>query len=162
LNEDKDRSSDNWDEVQGQVHNISIIELGWYICKTSQNTVPNERLWSKFLERRLEELSKLQGVSYHCSQLFQMQAKVTLLIESVPDLSWRPSETTPVSFLDTKTPSKVSTKASAIKKFFESTVMRVELSLRINSTVVNAARGPFTKKSTDTRTEVISSEGGIR
>jgi hypothetical protein len=56
-----------------------------------------------------------------------------------------------ISFLDTKTPSNVSTKASAIRKFFERRVMRAELSLRINRTVVNAASGPFTKNNTETK-----------
>lgn len=60
----------------------------------------------------------------------------------------------PVSFLATKTPSNVSTNASAIRKFFDTNVMMVELSLRINSTVVNAASGPFTKNSTETKFNV--------
>ena len=50
LNEDKDCSPDDGNEVKGQVHKISIVELGQPIRKKSQSTIPNKCLWSKFLE----------------------------------------------------------------------------------------------------------------
>ena len=63
LNEDKDCSPDDGNEVKGQVHKISIVELGQPIRKKSQSTIPNKCLWSKFLKRRLENLSELRGVN---------------------------------------------------------------------------------------------------
>lgn len=64
---------------------------------------------------------------------------------SDPDLIWRPSATTPVSFRAIIVPSNVSTKASAMRKFFDRIVMIVELSLSVRSMVVKAANGPLTK-----------------
>lgn len=69
-------------------------------------------------------------------------------IGSPPALSCRPSDTRSVVFLDNSTPSKVSTRASSIKKFLLRIVNRVELSLSTSKAAVIAASGPLVKAMT--------------
>jgi len=69
----------------------------------------------------------------------------SLAIGSLPGWSWRPSLSTPVAFLETRVPSKVSNKASCTRKLRERRFTMVELSLRIKRAVVKGAKGPFTK-----------------
>ena len=64
LNEDKDRSSNDRNEIKGQVHEIPILQLGKPIRYRTQSRIPDKCLGSKFLERRLEEFSKLKRVRH--------------------------------------------------------------------------------------------------
>ncbi len=69
-------------------------------------------------------------------------------IGSPPALTCRPSDTRSVVFLDNSTPSKVSTRASSIRKVLLNIVNRVELSLRTSKAAVIAASGPLVKAMT--------------
>lgn len=68
-----------------------------------------------------------------------------LPIGSWPDFNCRPSLTIPIASFATSVPSKVSSSASCKRKLREMMLTIVELSLRIRSTVVKTAKGPFTK-----------------
>ena len=92
-------------------------------------------------------LIKAFGVNFSNGDLMSLPSLAMGSLK-FPDLSWRPSDKMAVCLLATKTPSKVSTKASWIKNVLESSVMSVELSDSVNSTVETAARGPLTKTST--------------
>lgn len=72
----------------------------------------------------------------------------SLAIGSLPAFSCLPSLTMLVASLETRVPSKVSSRASWRRKFRDRTEMIVELSLRMRITVVKTASGPFTKTST--------------
>lgn len=69
----------------------------------------------------------------------------SLAIGSLPAFNSLPSLTRLVVSLETRVPSKVSSRASWRRKFRDRTEMMVELSLRMRRTVVKTARGPFTK-----------------
>ncbi len=64
LNENKDGSPNDRNEVKGQVHEISTPKLGQTNIKKSESKIPNKCLRCEFLERRLEDLSKLKVVRY--------------------------------------------------------------------------------------------------
>lgn len=68
----------------------------------------------------------------------------SLSMGSRPDLSCLPSLTTPEALRDSRVPSKVSSRASCRRKLRDTRLTMVELSLRINRTVVKTARGPLT------------------
>ena len=61
---------------------------------------------------------------------------------SLPPLICLPSETRSVVFVETRTPSKVSTSASSMRKVLERIVKRVEDSDRTSRAAEMAARGP--------------------
>lgn len=69
----------------------------------------------------------------------------SLAMGSPPAFSCRPSLTMLVASLETRVPSKVSSRASWRRKFLDKTLMIVELSLRMRRTVVKTASGPLTK-----------------
>lgn len=101
----------------------------------------------KFNGRYITYLINALGVNFSKGDLISLPSFAMGSLK-FPDLSWRPSARTAVCLLATRTPSKVSTKASWIKKVLERSVMRVELSLSVSRTVVNAASGPLTKTKT--------------
>jgi len=64
---------------------------------------------------------------------------------SPPDLICLPSETRFMQSRDNKVPSNVSVKASSMRKFLDSILIMVELSLSVSSAAVTAATGPEVK-----------------
>jgi hypothetical protein len=114
-------------------------------CKRTKITVPTTGI--KFKGRYITYLIKAFGVNFSKGDFISLP-NFAMGSLKFPDLSWRPSERIAVCLLTTKTPSNVSTKASWIRKVLESSVISVELSLRVRRIVVKAARGPLTKTST--------------
>lgn len=68
-----------------------------------------------------------------------------LAIGSPPALICLPSDTKSVVFFDSRAPSKVSVRASSMRKVLLRMVIRVELSLRTSKAPLMAARGPLVK-----------------
>lgn len=72
---------------------------------------------------------------------------LAMALPAPPDLTWRSLATRSVWPLATRVPSKVSVKLSWMSRAFESTIVKVLLSLRTSRTVLSAASGPLVKTS---------------